>query len=57
MSFKLFNFLNCEFDKSTLGGTIPGDLTNDNPFQLGKNTIKINYDRMYEYTNNEFTDY
>ena len=55
MSFKLFNFLNCEFDKSTLGGTIPGDLTNDNPFQLGKNTIKINYDRMYEYTNNEFT--
>lgn len=55
MSFKLYNFLNCEFDRTTLGGYTPGDLTNDNPFQMGKNTIKINYDRVYEYVNNEFT--
>ena len=53
MSFKLYRLLNCEFDISSLGSYAPGEMTNDNPFQFGKNSIKITYDRCYEYTMNE----
>lgn len=53
MSFKLYKLINCEFDISSIGLYMPGEMSNDNPFQLGKNTIKITYDRCYEYTMNE----
>ena len=54
MSFKLYKFINCEIDPITIGGYVPSDIINDNPFQLGGNTIKIKYDRVYEYNMNEF---
>lgn len=54
MSFKLFEFNGCEFDPSTIGSMIPDDMNNENPFQLGKGVLKINYDRCTQYTNNEF---
>lgn len=55
MSFKIFKFINCEFDPSSIGGYIPNEITNNGePYQLGKNTLKIKYDRVYEYTYNEF---
>lgn len=54
MSFKLYKFLNCEIDPTTLGGYVNSDIKNDQPFALGQNTIKIKYDRVYEYSMNEF---
>lgn len=53
-SFKLYTFMNCEFDLESIGAMIPSSMTNDNPFQLGKNKIKINYDRVVTHTLNEF---
>ena len=55
MSFKLYNFMNCEIDYTNIGDYMPSNVTNDNPFQLGKNSMKIKYDRVYEYIRNEFT--
>ena len=54
MSFKMFSFTNCEIDINSLGSAVPGDITNEQPFQLGKNTVKIKYDRVYTHTMNEF---
>lgn len=53
MSFKLFSFRNCEFDLSSLASMLPSTFTNDKPF-TSKPTIKINYDRVYQHTSNEF---
>ncbi len=53
MGFKLFCFQNCEIDITSLGAMIPGSVTNEQPYQLGNNTIKINYDRVYTYVNND----
>ena len=53
MSFKLYKFLNCEIDITTIGGYVQ-DVQNENPFQLGQNTLKINYDKVYEYVMNDF---
>lgn len=54
MSFKLYKFLNCEIDPTTLGGYMNGDMKNEQPFALGQNTLKIKYDRVYEYNMNEY---
>lgn len=53
MSFKLFTFKNCEFDLSSLPSMLPSTFTNSKPF-TSKPTIKINYDRVYQHTSNEF---
>lgn len=53
MSFKLFSFKNCEFDLASLSSMLPSTFTNDKPF-TSKPTIKINYDRVYQHTSNEF---
>lgn len=53
MSFKLFTFKNCEFDFASLPSMLPSTFTNDKPF-TSKPTIKINYDRVYQTTSNEF---
>lgn len=53
MSFKIFTFKNCEFDYQSLNGMLPSNFTNDKPFS-SKPTIKINYDRVYQHTSNEF---
>ena len=54
MSYKLYKFVNCEIDPSTIGGYVPNEITNENPFSFGKNTLRIKYDRVYEYNMNEF---
>ena len=54
MSMKILTFYNCEIDKESIGSYIPGSLTNDSPFQLGKNSIKITYDKMLETMVNEY---
>lgn len=53
MSFKLLTFQNCEFDVNSLNEFNDAP-TNENLFNLGKNQIKINYDRVYETRLNEY---
>lgn len=53
MSFKMYKFMNCEIDITSIGAHIP-EINNENPFHLGQNTLKIKYDKVYEYTMNEF---
>ena len=54
MSMKVITLYGCEFDKDSIGSQIPNDIANDMPFQMGKNTIKINYTEATEHTMNEF---
>jgi len=54
MSMKIISLYGCEFDKESIGSQIPNDITNESPFQLGKNTIKITYTEATEHTMNEF---
>ena len=56
MSFKMYTFYNCEFVGDSLGSYIPGEASNDTPFQLGKNKITIRYDKCYQHMSNEFTN-
>ena len=54
MSMKIISLYGCEIDKDSIGSQIPNDIANDMPFQMGKNTIKINYTESTEHTMNEF---
>jgi len=54
MSFKMYTFQNCEFDVNSLTDFGNDAVSNENPFALGKNTIKISYERVYEHMFNEF---
>lgn len=54
MSMKIITLYGCEFDIGSIGSMIPGDISNETPFQLGKNSIKINYTYAVEHTMNEF---
>ena len=54
MSFKIYEFKNCEFDAASFAGVISGSVKNEAPFELGGNSLKIKYDRVYEHTMNEF---
>ena len=54
MSFKMYTFKNCEFDMDSFAGVIPAQMQNAAPFQMGTNSIKIKYDRVYEHNMNEF---
>ena len=54
MSMHVFSFYGCEFAKETIGSMIPADISNENPFQLGNNTIKITYTSCQQHTMNEF---
>ena len=54
MSMKIITLYGCEFDIESIGSMIPGDISNETPFQLGKNSIKINYTYAVEHTMNEF---
>ena len=53
ISFKLFTFLNCEFDQNSLN-EFQDSISNESAFDLGKNQIKINYDRVIEHRMNEW---
>lgn len=55
MSFKMYTFMNCEFDSQSV--TISGDATNDKPFNISPNSLRINYDRCYMHLSNEYDQY
>ena len=55
LSYKMFTFLNCEFDINTLN-ELQNSFSNETSFDLGKNIIKINYDRVFETRSNEFNN-
>lgn len=54
MTFKVFDFYNCEIDKESLGVLIPNSLKNDKPFKIENSKIKIFYDKVYQYNSNEY---
>ena len=54
MSFKLFTFLNCEIDCENVNEYYLDGMSNEQPFQLGNNQMKIKYDRVYEHRMNEW---
>ena len=56
MSCKIFHFMNCEFDLASLGNLVPSQVSNEQPFEIGNGSIKINYDRVYTHTMNEFME-
>lgn len=56
MSFKMYTFFNCEIDTETLGEYYVDGVSNETPFQLGKNGLKIKYDRVYEHRMNEWNE-
>ena len=54
MSFKIYTLYGCEFDMESFAQVMPGEMNNESPFQLGKNTLKITYSSSIEHTMNEF---
>ena len=54
MSMKIYTFLGCEFDSSSFTNILPGQMSNENPFQLGNGSIKITFTKCVEHTMNEF---
>ena len=54
MSMHAFTFYGCEFSIESLGNMFPSEMTNETPFQLGSNTIKITYKTCVQHTMNEF---
>ena len=56
MSFKLFTFLNCEIDTENINEYYIDGMSNEAPFKLGNNGIKIRYDRVYEHRMNEWIE-
>lgn len=54
MTFKLYSFKNCEFDMSSLNASTPSEVTVNEPFQMGKSSIKINYQKVFSGTQDGF---
>lgn len=54
MSMKIYSFMGCEFDMESFASIIPGQMSNENPFQLGNSSIKIKFTKCIEHTMNEF---
>ena len=54
MSMKIFTFEGCEFDPMSFASVIPNSITNETPFQMGGNSLKITYTRCLDHTLNEF---
>lgn len=57
MSYKLYTFKGCEIDPTTLGNVVPNSLDNQQPFNLGQNTISIKYDRAFTHVMNEWEQF
>ena len=55
MSYVMFTFTNCEFDIESINSMIPGEMSNETAFNLGKSSFKINYKRVYKHTSNEWS--
>lgn len=54
MSFRIYTLYNCEFDIESFSKVMPSSMSNETPFNLGKNNIIIKYDSVTEHTMNEF---
>jgi len=54
MSFKIYTLYGCEFDMESFAQIIPGEMTNEQPFQMGNTSIKITYTHCVEHSMNEF---
>ena len=54
MSFRIYTLYNCEFDIESFSKVMPSSMSNETPFNLGKNNIIIKYDSVIEHTMNEF---
>ena len=55
MSYLMFTFANCEFDIDSINSVIPGEISNETAFNLGKSNFKIKYKRVYKHTSNEWS--
>lgn len=55
MSYLMFTFTNCEFDIDSINSVIPGSISNESAFNLGKSSFKIKYKRVYKHTSNEWS--
>ena len=55
MSYKMYTFKGCEFVLDSLGSVYPGEVSNENPFNLGKSRVQISYKRCYQHTLNEWS--
>ena len=53
----MFTFQNCEFDIEQLGAYYGDQMSNENPFSLGKNQLTIKYDRVFEHRMNEWNEF
>lgn len=53
LSYKLYKFVNCEIDINSVSSVLPGELSNEQGFQMGNNSITIKYNNVYEYNWNE----
>lgn len=47
MTFKIYTFKNCEFNISSINASTPSEVTNSDPFQMGKHSIKISYQKVF----------
>lgn len=47
MTFKIYTFKNCEFNIASINASTPSEVTNSDPFQMGKHSIKINYQKVF----------
>lgn len=56
-SFKMFTFQNCEIDLENFGTYYGDQLSNENPFSIGKNQIPIKYERVFEHRMNEWNEF
>lgn len=53
LSYKLYKFVNCEIDINSISSVLPNEVSNEQGFQMGNNSITIKYDKVYEYNWNE----
>ena len=54
LSFQMYTLRNCEINLETFKNYIPSSISNTEFFKLGGGAIKINYDRCFKHTFNEW---
>lgn len=55
MSYIMYTFSNCEFDLDSINNIMPGEMSNETAFNIGKSSFKINYKRVYRHVSNEWS--
>ena len=56
LSFQMYELRNCEIDPQSFEGYVPSGMNNSQFFKQGTGSIKINYDRVYKVTFNEWSE-